>query len=45
VFRGDELLSMKVKLAAAPKNTCYLQIKADADEKAESRRNVWLHAN
>jgi len=45
VFRGDELLSMKVKLAAAPKNTCYLQIKSDADEKTESRRNVWLQTN
>jgi len=45
VFRGDELLSMKVKLAAAPKSTCYLQIKADAGEKAELRRNAWLHAN
>ena len=45
VFRGDELLSMKVKLEMAPKNTCYLQIKPDADEKAVSRRNAWLHVN
>jgi predicted metalloprotease with PDZ domain len=45
VFRGDELLSMRVKLELAPKNTCYLQIKSDTDEKADSRRNAWLHAN
>ena len=45
VFRGDELLSMKVKLEAAPKNTCYLQIKSDAGKKAEFHRNAWLHVN
>ena len=45
VFRGDELLSMKVKLELAPKNTCYLQIKPDSDEKTASRRNAWLHVN
>ena len=45
VFRGDELLSMKVKLEMAPKNTCYLEIKPDADDKTVSRRNAWLHVN
>ena len=45
VFRGDELLSMKIRLAEAPKNTCYLQIKPDAGDKAEANRNAWLHAN
>ena len=45
VFRGDELLSLKIKLAVAPKNTCYLQIKTDVDGKVESRRNAWLHTN
>jgi predicted metalloprotease with PDZ domain len=45
VFRGDELLPMKVKLAAAPKSTCYLQIKSDVDVESDSRRNAWLHTN
>jgi len=45
VFRGDQLLSMKIRLAAAPKHTCYLQIKTDADGKVESRRNAWLHVD
>jgi hypothetical protein len=42
VFRGDELLTLKLKWAAAPADTCYLQEDGDADTTAAERRNGWL---
>jgi predicted metalloprotease with PDZ domain len=44
VFRGDELLTLKLKWAAAPADTCYLQEDGDAGTAAAERRNNWLKA-
>jgi len=44
VFRGDELLTLKLKWAAAPADTCYLQEDGDAGTTAAERRNNWLKA-
>jgi predicted metalloprotease with PDZ domain len=44
VFRGDELLTLKLKWAAAPADTCYLQEDGDADTAAAEHRNNWLKA-
>jgi len=43
VFRGDELITTRIKLVDAPESTCYLQASADADAAAISRRSAWLH--
>jgi predicted metalloprotease with PDZ domain len=42
VFRGDELLSLQVKLQKAPEDTCYLVIDSAADKQAGARRQAWL---
>ena len=42
VFRGDELLTTSIKLAAAPEDTCYLQLAVDADAATEASRQAWL---
>lgn len=42
VFRGDELLTMKLTWAEAPADTCYLQNDDDADTDAAERRDIWL---
>lgn len=42
VFRGDELITTRIRLATAPENTCYLSIDDDADLGVVSRRNDWL---
>ena len=44
VFRGDELLTLKLKWAEAPDDTCYLQILDDADAALVQRRENWLTA-
>jgi predicted metalloprotease with PDZ domain len=44
VFRGDELLTMRIRLAAAPLDTCYLELIEDVELDVESRRLAWLHA-
>ena len=44
VFRGDELLTLKLVWAEAPDNTCYLQEDADASDAAIKRREDWLAA-
>jgi predicted metalloprotease with PDZ domain len=44
VFRGDELLTTRIRLAAAPLDTCYLELTEDAEPDVESRRVAWLHA-
>ena len=44
VFRGDELLTLKLVWAEAPEDTCYLEEDADADDVAVKRREDWLAA-
>jgi predicted metalloprotease with PDZ domain len=44
VFRGDELLTTRVRLDAAPLDTCYLELIGDVELDVESRRMAWLHA-
>jgi predicted metalloprotease with PDZ domain len=43
VFRGDELLTLKVRPALAPEDTCYLLPDNDADDGTVARRTAWLH--
>jgi predicted metalloprotease with PDZ domain len=45
LFRGDELITTTVELAARPENTCYLTLALDADGDARSRRDAWLHVH
>jgi len=45
VFRGDELLTLKLVWAEAPDDTCYLQEDTDAVEAAMKRRAAWLHSD
>jgi predicted metalloprotease with PDZ domain len=42
VFRGDELLEVRVVLKAAPQDTCYLVVRDQAEPKALERRRAWL---
>jgi len=42
VFRGDELMSLRLNWAAAPADTCYLMADSDADNDVISRRDTWL---
>ena len=42
IFRGDELLTLKLKSQEAPANTCYLQNDDDASIQAAKRREDWL---
>jgi predicted metalloprotease with PDZ domain len=44
VFRGDELLTTRIRFAAAPLDTCYLELIDDVELDVESRRMAWLHA-
>jgi len=44
VFRGDELLTLKLRWAEAPDDTCYLQEDSDASSTAVERRGSWLSA-
>jgi predicted metalloprotease with PDZ domain len=44
VFRGDELITLRLKWEKAPANTCFLVIDAEADDSAASRRSAWLGA-
>ena len=41
VFRGDELIALRLKWAEAPADTCYLQT-VDDDDVAAARRKAWL---
>jgi len=43
VFRGDELLVLKLAWAEAPADTCYLAMLEEDDEQS-GRRNDWLAA-
>ena len=42
VFRGDELLTTKVKLERAPETTCFLQLDKEADAETLGRQAAWL---
>ena len=44
IFRGDELMTVRLKWEAAPNDTCYLQLADDADESMLTRRRAWLGA-
>jgi len=42
VFRGDELMTLRLKWAEAPADTCYLLVDGEADDEVASRRASWL---
>ncbi len=42
VFRGDELMTLRLKWAEAPSDTCYLAIDGEADSDVIERRAAWL---
>jgi predicted metalloprotease with PDZ domain len=42
VFRGDELMTLRLRWAKAPADTCYLLVDDEADEAAAQRRAAWL---
>ncbi|MDJ0939279.1 MAG: peptidase M61 [Woeseiaceae bacterium] len=42
VFRGDELLTLKLRFQAAPEDTCWLTISDDVSMDVETRRAAWL---
>ena len=42
VFRGDELMTLRLQWTEAPADTCYLLIDSEADSATNSRRNRWL---
>ncbi len=42
VFRGDELLTLSIRLRAAAANTGYLVEDEAADEETRARRSAWL---
>jgi len=45
LFRGDDLITTSIKIAAAPDDTCYLTLVDDVDADTESRRAAWLHGS
>ena len=42
VFRGDELMTLRLCWDEAPVDTCYLEFDAEAEEIEASRRQAWL---
>jgi predicted metalloprotease with PDZ domain len=42
VFRGDELMTLRLKWDEAPADTCYLTLSEDTDEDTLARRAAWL---
>ncbi|MDJ0712338.1 MAG: PDZ domain-containing protein [Woeseiaceae bacterium] len=42
VFRGDELMTLKLRWTEAPADTCYLSLDDDADGDTVARRAEWL---
>ena len=45
VFRGDELLTTKVRLERAPETTCFLQLDQEADAEVLGRQAAWLETD
>ncbi len=44
IIRGDELITTDLRFEAAPEDTYYLEVDADADEQARTRRASWLQS-
>ncbi len=44
VFRGDELITLRLVWEEAPVDTCYLVISDDAAEEVVARRKAWLES-
>jgi predicted metalloprotease with PDZ domain len=44
VFRGDELLTLIIRLGEAPEDSCYLVLDNDADATALARQAAWLQS-
>jgi len=42
VFRGDELITLRMKWLEAPEDTCYLELLEEADDETMARRDDWL---
>jgi predicted metalloprotease with PDZ domain len=42
VFRGDELMTTKVRLEEAPETTCFLKLDKEADADSLARQAAWL---
>ena len=42
VFRGDELMTVRMKWDTAPTDTCFLTIDEDAEDSALACRAAWL---
>lgn len=42
LFRDDELIETTIRLAAAPEDTCFLELDEDADAETVNRRAAWL---
>ncbi len=42
VFRGDELMTLRLKWTEAPADTCYLQIADDEESETAASRKAWL---
>ena len=45
VFRGDELMTTKVRLQHAPETTCFLEIDGKADAESLGRQAAWLETD
>jgi predicted metalloprotease with PDZ domain len=45
VFRGDELITTKIRLEDAPENTCYLKLDREADTAVLGMQAAWLQAS
>lgn len=41
-FRDEHLMKFRVKLAAPPEDTCYLELESKPDARTEKMRNAWL---
>lgn len=44
VFRGDELMTLRLKWDEAPADTCYLRLDDESEEEVVARRATWLEA-
>ncbi len=42
VFRGDELITLRMRWAEAPEDTCYLELAESPETDAATRRTAWL---
>ena len=42
MFRGDELITLRMKWQEAPLDTCYLTVAEDVDDDVAARRADWL---